>query len=173
MREVTHRFDLTYTVNIETLERERRSDGVFPLISNVLDACELDLLRAYKKQPTIEKRFSQLKTDFSVAPVHLQSASRIEALLGVYFFALLVESLLERELRRAMESDGVQTLPLYPEGRPCRYPTTPRVFEVFENVQRHRLVVDGQPAAVMVTQLSPLQRTVLKLLSHVPETYGR
>ena len=146
---------------------------MFPLISNFLEASERDLLWAYKKQPTIEKRFSQLKTDFSVAPVHLQSVSRIEAFLCVYFLALLVESLLERELRRAMESDGVETLPLYPEGRACRYPTTPRVFDVFDNLQRHRLIVEGQPAAVLVTQLSPLQRAILKLLRHVPETYGR
>ena len=173
VREVTLRFDLTYAANIEQLERERRGDGVFPLITNVFDISERELLWSYKKQPTIEKRFSQLKTDFSVAPVHLHSASRIEAFLCVYFLALLVEALLERELRQAMETSGVETLPLYPEGRPCRYPTTPRVFDAFDNVQRHRLEVDGQPPLVLVTQLSPLQCTILGLLRQLPETYGR
>ena len=52
------------TANIEQLERERRGDGVFPLITNVFDISERELLWSYKKQPTIEKRFSQLKTDF-------------------------------------------------------------------------------------------------------------
>lgn len=172
IREVTIRFDLAYAVNLEALERERRGDGVFPLITNVLDASALDLLQAYKKQPTIEKRFSQLKTDFLVAPVHLQSASRIVSFLCVYFLALLVEALLERELRQAMKSSDVATLPLYPEGRPCRHPTAPRVFDAFNNVQRHSLEVDGQPPNVLITQLSPLQRTVLRLLRHSPETYG-
>ncbi len=65
-----------------------------------------DLLLAYKDQPMIEKRFAQLKTDFVVAPVFLKEVSRIQALLCVYFLALLVESLLERELRRAMEREG-------------------------------------------------------------------
>jgi transposase len=173
IRQVTTRFDLSYTVDQTALEIERRGDGAFPLITNVLDASECDLLWAYKKQPKIEKRFSQMKTDFAVAPVHLQSASRIEAFLCVYFFALLVEALLERELRQAMKDSELPSLPLYPEGRPCQHPTAPRVFDVFDNVQRHELAADGQQRAVMVTELSPLQRTILKLLGHSADQYGR
>jgi transposase len=172
VRQVITRFDLSYTVNQAALELERRGDGVFPLITNVFDASERDLLWSYKKQPTIERRFSQMKTDFLVAPMHLQSASRIAAFLCIYFLALLVEALLERELRQAMTASGVKTLPLYPEGRPCRHPTTPRVFDAFDNVQRHSLEIAGQPPNVLVTQLSPVQRTILKLLGHSEETYG-
>jgi transposase len=51
----------------------------------------------------IEKRFTHLKTDFAVAPVFLKEVSRIQGLLCMYFFALLVESLLERELRKATD----------------------------------------------------------------------
>lgn len=173
VREVTTRFDLIDTVDQAALDRERLGDGVFPLITNMLDASERDLLWAYKKQPLIENRFSQLKTDFTVAPVHLQSVSRIQAFLCVYFLALLVEALLERDLRAAMKASDVKSLPLYPEGRRCEHPTTPRVFDAFENVQRHRLEVDGQLLTVLVTQLSPLQRDILKLLRHSPENYGR
>jgi transposase len=172
VRQVTMRFDLSYTINQVALDLERRGDGVFPLVTNVLDASERDLLWSYKKQPAIERRFSQLKTDFWVAPMHLQSASRIAAFLCIYFLALLVESLLERELRQAMIASGVKTLPLYPEGRPCRQPTTPRVFDAFDNVQRHTLELAGQPPSVLVTQLSPVQRTILKLLGHSEEAYG-
>ena len=108
------------------------------------------MLLSYKQQPRIEKRFQQLKTDFVVAPVFLKEASRIQALLCVYFFALLVESLLERELRRAMEQTGTESLPLYPEGRPCRRPTARRIIDLFEDVQRHELTTDAK-----TTTLSP------------------
>jgi transposase len=171
-RQVTTRFDLNYTVKQEELEVERRGYGAFPLITNVLDASERELLWAYKKQPSIERRFSQMKTDFSVAPVHLQSASRIVSFLCVYFLALLVEALLERELRRAMKASGVNTLPLYPEGRPCRHPTAPRIFEAFDNVQRHSLTLTGKASNVLVTQLSPVQQTILKLLRNSSAHYG-
>ena len=49
-----------------------------------------ETLRAYKRQPIIKKRFSHLKTDFSVAPVCLRPVTRIESLLAVYFFVLIV-----------------------------------------------------------------------------------
>jgi len=119
---------------------------------------------AYKEQPMIDKRFAQLKTDFVVAPVFLKEVSRIQALLCVYFLALLVESLLERELRRAMESEGIESLPLYPEGRACRRPTARKVIDLFEDVQHHELMTGRGPAEVFTTELTRLQRRILRLL---------
>jgi hypothetical protein len=94
----------------------------------------------------------------------LKEVSRIQALLCMYFFVLLVESLLERELRQAMVRTGVESLRLYPEGRACRYPTVRRLIEVFEDVQRHRLKVGSEPAVLFTTKLSPLQKKILRLL---------
>ncbi len=122
------------------------------------------MLLAYKGQPALEKRFSHLKTDFEVAPVYLKEASRIQALLCVYFLVLLAESLLERELRRAMDREAIESLPLYPESRKCRHPTARRLIDLFEDVQRHSLQVGRRPSVVFTTQLSRLQRQVLRLL---------
>jgi transposase len=113
VRQETRRFVLTHRVAFERLAEEARGDGVFPLVTNDRTLTEQELLLAYKQQPAIERRFEQLKTDFAVAPVYLKEASRIQALLCVYFLVLLVEALLERELRRAMERWGVEDLPLY------------------------------------------------------------
>jgi transposase len=159
------RFDLTHRVELERLDEEARCDGIFPLISNEPGMSAKDLLLAYKEQPMIEKRFGQLKTDFVVAPVFLKEVSRIQALLCVYFLALLVESLLERELRRAMGREGIESLPLYPEGRACRRPTARKVIDLFEDVQRHELSAGRRPALVFTTKLSRLQRRILRLLN--------
>jgi transposase len=167
------RFELTYHTDPTRMAEDARSDGVFPLVTNVADLTELELLRTYKRQPTIEKRFSQLKTDFDVAPVYLKAVHRIQALLAVYFFALLIESLLERELRQAMQRQEIEALPLYPEGRACRWPTARRVLDLFEPVQRHTLQQGRRPADVMVTDLTPVQRRLLKLLNLPPKNYGR
>ena len=164
-------FDLTCRVNHARLAAEARCDGIFPLITNVLTMSSLELLLAYKQQPRIETRFAQLKTDFVVAPVFLKEVSRVQALLCVYFFALLVESLLERELRRAMEREGVESLPLYPEGRPCRRPTARRVIDLFEDVQRHELTEGRRAAVVFTTNLTRLQRKILRLLG-MPQAYN-
>ena len=45
----------------------------------------------YKCQPTIEKRFEQIKTVHEIAPVFLKNEARIEALFTLYFLALLVQ----------------------------------------------------------------------------------
>jgi transposase len=103
--------------------------------------------------------------------VFLKEVSRIQALLCVYFLALLVESLLERELRRAMEREGIESLPLYPEARACRRPTARRVIDLFEDVQRHELTEGGRRATVFTTELNRLQRKILRLLG-MPKAYS-
>jgi transposase len=167
-KEVIKRFDLKCELDHAALAAAQLGDGVFPLITNDRTLDERELLLAYKGQAVIEKRFAQLKTDFAVAPVYLKEVSRIQALLCMYFFVLLVESLLERELRRAMIRTKVESLRLYPEGRGCRYPTVRRLIEVFEDVQRHRLQVGSEPAVLFTTKLSPLQKKILRLLD-VPQ----
>src|SRR5260221_10075613 len=42
---------------------------------------------AFKGQPTIEKRFEQIKTVHEIAPVFLKNPGRIEALFTLYFLA--------------------------------------------------------------------------------------
>jgi transposase len=101
VRRLGTRFDLSWRLDHDRPAAEARCDGIFPLVTNVTAASTRELLLAYKQQPMTEKRFAQLKTDFVVAPVFLKEVSRLRALLCAYFFALLVESLLERELRRA------------------------------------------------------------------------
>ena len=104
---------------MEAISEAEREDGVFPLLTNDRKLSATEVLQAYKRQPLLEKRFSQFKTDFAVAPVFLKNVSRIQGLLAAYFFALLVQTLLERELRQAMARAGEASLPLYPEDRPC------------------------------------------------------
>ena len=172
LRETRSRFTLTWKLNVEALAEAEREDGVFPLLTNDRTLIATEVLRAYKRQPLLGKRFSQFKTDFAVAPVFLKNVSRIQGLLAAYFFALLVQTLLERELRQAMARAGEATLPLYPEARPCARPTTHRLIEVFAPIQRHEVrVADGEPQ-VMVTKLTKTQHSIIRLLGLDPRTYG-
>ena len=172
LRETRSRFTLTWKLNVEALSEAEREDGVFPLLTNDRKLSATEVLQAYKRQPLLEKRFSQFKTDFAVAPVFLKNVSRIQGLLAAYFFALLVQTLLERELRQAMARAGVATLPLYPEDRPCARPTTHRLIEVFSPIQRHEVRVGQAEAQVMVTKLTKTQRSIIRLLGLDPRAYG-
>ena len=157
---------------MESVSEAEREDGVFPLLTNDRKLSATEVLQAYKRQPLLEKRFSQFKTDFAVAPVFLKNVSRTQGLLAAYLFALLVQTLLERELRQAMARAGEESLPLYPEARPCARPTTHRLIEVFASIQRHEVRVgEGEPQ-VMVTKLTTTQRSIIRLLGLDPRTYG-
>jgi len=72
-----------------------------------------------------------------------------------------------------MQRDALDSLPLYPEGRPCRYPTTRKVIDQFEPVGRHTLTARGQEPTTFVTELTPLHRRILKLLGVPANTYSQ
>jgi hypothetical protein len=97
---------------------------------------------------------------------------RIEALLYLYFLALLVEALIEREIRRAMKADGISSLPLYGEARACPHPTAEQIFRLFALTQAHVLVTGGEVEQVFQPELTALQRQVLKLLGISPTAYS-
>src|SRR6266705_3074349 len=85
----------------DAISKAEVMDGIFPLSTNAdLDACAV--LRAYKYQPTLEKRHALLKSGLQVAPIFLKKNQRIEALMFVYFLAQLVCALIERQLRDTM-----------------------------------------------------------------------
>jgi transposase len=123
---------------------------------------------AHKGQPAIEKRFEQIKTVHEIAPVFLKNPHRIEALFTLYFLALLVQALIERELRLAMKRERLKELPLYPEQRSCKRPTTEQILRLFSLAERHTLIRRGRITQVFPAELTDLQRQLLNLLG-VPE----
>jgi len=169
-KEVKKRFDIRFDENRPAIEEAEKQDGVFPLVTNDRGLSVKDVLLTYKRQSRVEKRFSQLKTQFQVAPVFLKSVHRVVALLTIYYLALLVQALIEREIRRGMRETRIDSLPLYPEDRECKAPTTRRIIDLFENIQLHELHTPRSGSPIRFpTELSALQRDVLRLL-HVPET---
>lgn len=124
----------------------------------------MQLLEAHKGQPTIEKRFEQTKTVHEIAPVFLKNEGRIEAFFTLYFLGLLVQALIERELRTAMKRKGIEELPIYPEERRCKRPTTEQILRLFSLPERHVLLRRGQVVKVFPPELTELQRQVLALL---------
>ncbi len=138
-KEVKKRFDIKFYENRHAIEEAEKQDGIFPLVTNDRSLSVKDVLLTYKRQAQVEKRFSQLKTQFQVAPVFLKSVHRVVALLTIYYLALLIQALLEREIRRSMRDAKIDPLPLYPEDRECKAPTTRRIIDLFENIQFHDL----------------------------------
>lgn len=165
----TERFGLNFAVRSETVAYDARMDGIFPLITNDKKMNPPEVLTAYKYQPNLERRHGQLKGHQLVAPVLLKDPVRIEGLLCCHFFALVVQALIEREIRAGMARAQARHIPLYPELRACAAPSAARVLEIFAALSRHHLISDSQLVQVFPPELTPLQLQVLDLLG-VPAT---
>jgi len=171
-RELRTRFHLDFSQRGDQITYDARCDGIFPLLTDCLDLSFLQVLEAYKcKQPMVEKRHDLLKNVEAATPIYLKSISRIEALLFVHFVALMVHALIERQLRTAMATKEVSELPLYPEDRDCKAPSTARILEVFEMLQRHLLCRRGKLVQRFDPELTELQATILEMLGVATEAY--
>ncbi len=173
-REVRQRFDLSWSLRQDQVVYDARCDGIFPLITNCSpeEMSAAEVLKVYKtKQPLVEKRHHLFKNVLSAVPVSLKCAHRIESLLFLLFVALLVHALVERALRQAMDRDALKALPLYPEQRACTTPTAERIFDLFEDLQRHVLRQQGEVVQRFDPTLTERQSILLDLLGIEQQTF--
>ena len=115
------RHRVIFTVDETQVAHDAASDGLSPLITNDRQVSPAELLAAYKWQPNLEKRHAQLKGTQLVAPMFLRDLARIEALLCCHFIAMLIQALIEREIRTTMAK------PRPPPGRTLALPRRPRL----------------------------------------------
>jgi|GEM_PF-3422969 len=73
------------------------------------------------------------------------------------------------DLKQLLYTLTIESLQIYHEERDCRKPTTRRIIDLFQNIQRHELVVSGSETTRFVTELSSVQEKIRRLLK-VPLT---
>lgn len=142
-------------------ERALLRKGKFIIASNELDPIRFSdeaLLIAYKDQQYVERGFRFLKDPgFFVPGTFLQTETRIMALVMVMGLALLVYSLAQRSLRRALDA---QETPFPDPSRSNPRPTLKRVFQLFEGIS---VLYQGEQA-IKVLGLTSLHHSLLQLL---------
>ncbi len=170
-RETSRRLRVRCTVDQARVDYDEKSDGMYPLLTNDRSLTAQQVLEAHKQQPNIEKRFKQTKTVHEIAPVFLKNEGRIEALFYLYFIALLIQALIERELRRAMQREQIDSLPLYPENRACPHPTILQILRLLDPLERHAIFKDGQLVQAFPAKISDIQSKVIRLLGMPKNAY--
>ncbi|HHV61422.1 MAG TPA: IS1634 family transposase [Firmicutes bacterium] len=84
----------------------RERNNCFVLITNDLLMEPADVLREYKEQIGVETSFKFLKDPTYLDAIYLKKESRIEALAYVLLMALLIHRILQRRVRKALETEG-------------------------------------------------------------------
>jgi transposase len=156
-------FQLDWGLGAEALKRRQDLEGVYVLKTNLprADYRLTKVLRTYKEQAEVERRFHHLKGPLAVAPMFLKNPERIGGLLCILVWALMVLALMERQVRRELKGEPLYGL--YPEGRPVAAPTGPSLIEGLSGLG---VVVIQQGGVIkrQLAQLDPTQRRLLKLL---------
>lgn len=164
-------FILHWNRDVVALQRELRVDGIFPLLSTDETISAKEALQAYKYQPRLEKRFAQYKDVLLAAPLLFKKIERVEAMTYLYFLALILQAVIERNVRQRMKEKEIAALPIYPEQRLAHHPTTAKIVALFKDISAYTIIRKGKPQDAYRDDITPLHRRVLALLGIKQKDY--
>jgi transposase len=159
-------------VNAAALAQAEALDGYYVLETTRTPA-EADastLLAEWKGQWEIEHRHRAAKGPLRIRPLFVSSNQRIVGLITILGLALLVFSLIEREARRALGPTA--KVPHLLAGHVAARPTGDNVLKALREIALATVAIAGQRYR-LVTELSPLQQTLLRLLEVPDHAYAR
>ena len=157
-------FTLSWTQKKQALKKEAQTDGVFPLLCTDKQLTAKEVLKAYKYQPRLEKRFSQFKKIHHAAPLLFKKVERIEANMFGFFIALVVQALIEREVRIKMKEQKIEKIRVYPEQREASHPTTGKIIDRFDNICTYKIMENSKVVETFKDSLNEDQKLILSLL---------
>jgi transposase len=158
-------YTLSWTQKKQTLKQEAQTDGVFPLLCTDNELTAKEVLKAYKYQPRLEKRFSQFKKIHNAAPLLFKKIERIEANMLGFFIALVIQALIEREVRNKMKEQKIEQIRVYPEQREASHPTTAKILDRFENICTYKIKENSKVVETFKDSLNEDQKLILSLLN--------
>ena len=166
---VTYR--LKWELDRKAVEENAKRDGIFPLITNS-DLEGSEVLRIYKNQPYLEKRMYTTKSILGIAPVFLKKPKRIEAITFLYFIALMIVSLMERNIRKNMAEKNIEKLPILPNRMKTNRPTWNNIKYFFRNVHLGLVQQQGRIIQTTLKGITQTHELVLQLLGVSSSVYA-
>ena len=110
-----------------------RQQCTFILVSNDLDISGEKLLREYKTQSQVEKRFRNLKSPQYMNSLFLKTPQRVEALVYLLLMVLMIMTIAEKVVRRGLKKDD--DVVLAREKRKRKQPTLQSISRIINRVR--------------------------------------
>ncbi|WP_185077164.1 IS1634 family transposase [Nonomuraea jabiensis] len=157
---------LAWHFDAHALDAEAATDGWYALLTN-LDPRQADteqVLRHYKGQEAVERRYQAFKGPLAVTNLYLKNNRRINALITVICLALLIFCLIERQVRLALAARGATKVDGLYAGRPA-VPTGKLVLDALAGI---RLIPGIGQSPPTIPQPTDLQLHLLDLLDIDP-----
>ena len=145
------------------IECEKNKKGKFIIASNDVKIDSNEALKEYKGQQSVERGFRFLKDPlFFVSSVFLKKPERIVSLGMIMVLSLLVYSVAQFKLRKALE-EKKESIPNQ-LGKQTMKPTMRRVFQMFDGISLLIVLENEVEKIVGVLNLIEIQRKIFALL---------
>jgi transposase len=154
----------------EQAERLRRS-ATYVLIRSRIDGWDCPdetMLDYYSRQSCCESGFAWLKSHAAINPMFVQSPRRIAALCFLYCIALMVHTVIQRNVRRHLKKHGLK-LPYY-RNKPSDNITARFFYELYRNVTTQTVTV-GDRTEKRLHGMDQWTRLGLTALGASPSAY--
>lgn len=163
---VTDHFSVALHFNETAFEEALYRCGYYPLITN---KSQEDLpiegaMMAHKNQYKPEHINRRAKSGFKLEPVYIHTPKRIEAYLFLFKIALQLTILIERTARKNVQARDKGLDNFMPNRKDVRNPRTENMLKAFEYVVRGHMALPDGTSCGFVSELTPLQREILKIL---------
>lgn len=160
--------DLEYKIifDIEFDEKEfdqkLKESCLFILCSTDLTLSAEEILREYKTQDSVEKKFKQLKSPQFVNSLFLESVTRVEALAYLMLITLMVLSVAEYVVRRGLKEDD--DFIIGPGKIKMKRPTLNAIYQIFYTVQTIRIIAKTE---TIRRYTKPLEENIKKIFKYL------
>ncbi len=88
-----------------------------------------------------------------------------------FFIALMIQALIERQVRSKMADRNIPAIALYPEDRAASHPTTAKIMGIFGEVSTYTLRSSSKKVAEYRDDLTAVQRMILDFLGITETVY--
>lgn len=159
---IKYRLKARFDEDTHRIEKEKKRKGKFILATNSFEISPEDILTEYKRQQGVERGFKFLKDPlFFTDAIFLKEPRRIESLVMIMALSLLVYSLAQRKLRKALK-ELKESIPDQ-KGKPTDHPTMKWVFQQFQGI--HVLEIrDRQSYEEQILNMQEKNRKILRLM---------
>ena len=158
-----HFLQIEVTEDEEKIRKNFEQACTFILCSNDLSLTAEDLLREYKTQIRVEKKFQQLKSPHFVNSLYLDTPERIEALTYLILISMMILSVAENVVRREMKAEGEMIIG--PGGIKMKQPSLVAILGVFNTGLGVKvLTFEGKKYRSFARPISETHKKLLKYL---------
>jgi transposase len=163
-------WQLTWTCNLEAIDRDVRFDGLVLLCTNVpperLTGGEV--IKKYKEQVSVEQTFDFIKSPIQIRPLWLHSPRRLAGLTFLIMLSVLIASLIEYYIRQHIAKNKKLLKGLMPENRDNPFPTAEKLLKAFQDYSLVVARFSNGNYQIHYPKPRPIQRQILDILATLP-----